>query len=246
MQSETSTAYPRVSKTPTSTTKVSRRSFPTDATVTTILSGVPGALAAQQGVDCRHSPPSARADFRDFIRFPDKVTIYSRLTDPVPLTRSQSEWRGNENDAKSVIRTRELAIHVRSPGMSVRYIHLRWEVLVATRLHVLGHHLERSYDDLGWRNIIPERVIPRYFATDDGCACSYGVKTAPSSLCFWQLDPEGGSLWLNLSNEAGVQLGQRILTSALIVTRKGTAGEEPMHALREFCRQVCSRPTPAS
>ena len=39
--------------------------------------------------------------------------------------------------------------------------------------------------------------MPRYFATHDGEAChGYGVKTDAAALCFWRLDPEGVSLWL--------------------------------------------------
>ena len=69
--------------------------------------------------------------------------------------------------------------------------------------------------------------MPWYFATYDGSACnSYGVKTAAGALCFWQLDQEGISLWLNLCNGGeGVQLGNRQLHAATVVSRKGRAGE---------------------
>jgi alpha-galactosidase len=164
------------------------------------------------------------------------------------LVRSQSEWSGDGIELQTLLQATELAIHVHGPGMPVRYIHLRWDASVATSLHVLGDHWERSYGDLGWRNIIPERVMPWYFATYDGHRCdAYGVKTGGGSLCFWQLDPQGVSLWLNLSNGgSGVQLGKRTLAAAVIVSRKGIAGDDPTHALREFCRQMCSRPTPPS
>ena len=90
-------------------------------------------------------------------------------------------------------------------------------------LRALGDAWERSYGDLGWRNLIPERVMPWYFATHDGVTChGYGVKTDAAALCFWQLDPEGVSLWLNVTNGGdGVELGQRKLTMATVVTRRG-------------------------
>jgi len=110
-------------------------------------------------------------------------------------------------------------------------------------LNVLGDHWERSDGDLGWRNIIPERVMPWYFATYDGkTCCGYGVKTGARALCFWQLDRDGVSLWLNLSNGgSGVMLGARELAAATVVTHQGAQDEEPIHTLRAFCRNMCSQ-----
>jgi len=248
MQPKESPAHPPARPGPRAPSKsVSRRSFLGKVAATTLVAGVSADLAAHQGIDARSRSSSARIDFLDLFRFPDSVTAYSELTNPVRLTRHQSEWHGDGIDVESKVAAQELAINVRSSGMLVRYIHLRWDASVSTRLQVLGDHWERSYGDLGWHNIIPERVMPWYFATHDGGTYhAYGVKTGAGSLCFWQLDPEGVSLWLNLSNGgSGVRLAQRILSAAVIVARKGISGEDPTHSLREFCRQVCSQPTPA-
>ncbi len=110
-------------------------------------------------------------------------------------------------------------------------------------LRALGDAWERSYGDLGWRNLIPERVMPWYFATHDGVTChGYGVKTDAAALCFWQLDPEGVSLWLNVTNGGdGVELGQRKLTMATVVTRRGVDGESAQDAVAGLCRSMCAR-----
>jgi alpha-galactosidase len=245
MQPEDSTVNPPWSDPRTSSTHISRRSFLEKATATTLLAGVPAELTPPRTSQDGHSLPTSGANFLDLLRFPNRVTAYLRLTDPQPLTRSQSEWHGEGIAIESKVGANEVAINVHAPSVPVRYIHLRWKASVDTGGQVLGDHWERSYGDLGWRNIIPERVMPWYFATYDGRVChAYGVKTGAGSLSFWQLDPEGVSLWLNLSNGgSGVQLGQRTLAAAVIVTRKGTVGDEPNHALREFCQQMCSRPT---
>jgi alpha-galactosidase len=247
MQTEDSTPNLPISETRTSSTQISRRSFLEKATATTLVASIPAELVPQT-IQAAPSSPTTATNFLDLFRFPDRVTAYLRLTDPLPLTRSQSEWHGAGVVIESKVGAQEIAINVHAPAVPVRYIHLRWDAPVDTVVHVLGDHWERSYGDLGWRNIIPERVMPWYFATYDGRAChAYGVKTGARSLCFWQIDPEGVSLWLNLSNGgSGVQLGQRTLAAAVIVTRKGTEGHEPTHALREFCRQMCSRPTPVT
>ena len=231
----------------TSLLKVSRRSLLAKATAATLLAGVPGELMAR-GDAGRHSAVPAETGFLELLRFPERVTAYARLTEPVRLARAGSEWRGEGITVETGTSEHEMAIRVHSPGLAVRWVHLRWDASVATAVQVLGDHWERSYGDLGWRNIIPERVMTWYFATYDGHAFhGYGVKTGAGALCFWQLDAEGVSLWMDLSNGgSGVQLGQRTLTSAVIVTRKGSAGQDATQALREFCRQMCSRPTPTS
>ena len=74
----------------------------------------------------------------------------------------------------------------------------------------------------------------------------YGVKTGARALCFWQLDPEGVSLWLDVSNGGnGVMLGERTLDAATVVARQGHAGEEPVQAVHEFCRRMCAKPRPS-
>ncbi|WP_263360063.1 alpha-amylase family protein [Acidicapsa ligni] len=235
-----------------SSTPVSRRSFLGAASLgvaglgaasaATLLAGVPASRVAQS------SSTSATASgevFFDLLRTPDSITAYERLSDPVPLSRSGSQWQGKGIGVESSADATQLALRVHAPSMAIRYIHVRWTMKVAAIPHVLGDHWERSYGDLGWRSIVSERVMPWYFATWDGRSCNtYGVKTGAGSLCFWQLDPDGVSLWLNLSNGgSGVKLGQRVLEAATVVTRKGNPGEEPTSAIRAFCRQMCSQPS---
>ena len=66
------------------------------------------------------------------------------------------------------------------------------------------------------------------------------------AFCFWQLDPEGVSLWLDVSNGgSGVMLGERTLAAATVVARQGQAGEESIEAVRQFCRRMCAKPRPS-
>jgi alpha-galactosidase len=69
------------------------------------------------------------------------------------------------------------------------------------------------------------------------------VKTGASALCFWQVDAEGVSLWLNVANGGdGVQLGSRRLHAATIVSRAGKRGEGAIESARAFCRIMCDKP----
>ena len=220
---------------------VSRRSFLAKTGAASLLASLPVGLAGEQG----HLPMSSPSTFLDLLRWPDAITAYEQLTEPVRLDRSADEWRGSGIEVGTKVFDVQLTIDVHAPALSVRYIHLRWNHAVATNLHILGDHWERSYGDLGWRTLIPERVMPWYFATWDGNGChAYGVKTQTRSLCFWQLDADGVSLWLNLSNGgSGVSLGNRTLSAATVVSRRGVGGEDPTETLHIFCKQMCSRPT---
>jgi len=87
-------------------------------------------------------------------------------------------------------------------------------------------------------------VMPWYAATHDGAAThAYGVRTGARALCFWQIDPQGISLWADVrSGGVGVELGTRALDVCDVVCRAGRAGESAFAALHAFCRQMCAAP----
>jgi len=139
---------------------------------------------------------------------------------------------------ESTVQQDALVLTLAAPSTKIAAVHVRWQAQVTPGLRALGDAWERSYGELGWRDLIPERVMPWYLATHDGLMChGYGVKTDAAALCFWQLDPEGVSLWLNVTNGGdGVELGQRRLTIATVVTRRGVDGgmeDEPRPAVFE-------------
>jgi len=86
--------------------------------------------------------------------------------------------------------------------------------------------------------------MPWYFlASKGGVTHGYGVKTGAASICYWQADTGGITLWLDVSNGGGgVELGGRHLEAATVVFRKGLAGESPLDSARTFCRSMCERP----
>jgi alpha-galactosidase len=184
------------------------------------------------------------SSFLDLLRVPDSATAYGGLDHPVVLSRTRTAWQASGIEVDCQQGTGQLTIRISAPGIALTHVHLRWRANVSQRLRCLGDHWERSYGDLGWRGIVPERVMPWYFSTYDGEVChGYGVKTGPGALCFWQLDPEGVSLWLNLCNGGeGVQLGSRQLLAATLVSREGRSSEEPASSIHAFCKEMCEKP----
>jgi alpha-galactosidase len=186
--------------------------------------------------------------FLDLLRVPDSVTVYSRLEETsqagkVRLQRSGERWSGGQAEVEAKAGRDSLVLTVAAPSAPIAVVHVRWRVDVAPGLLALGDAWERSYGELGWRNVVPERIMPWYFATWDGTEChGYGVKTDARAMCFWQLDPEGVSLWLNVSNGGdGVELGQRQLTMATVVNRRGVEDENAQDSIAGLCRRMCGR-----
>jgi alpha-galactosidase len=191
-------------------------------------------------------PPANTSTFLDILRAPDLVTAFCGLDQPMKLSRSGTRWSGTGLQVVIDPQRDRLPITVAAPTASPTHIHLRWKVSAEPGLLVLGDAWERSYGDLHWESLVPERVLPWYFLTSDRESLhGYGVKTGAGAFCFWQLDPQGVSLWLNLCNGgSGVALGSRELPAATVVTRQGVPGESALDAARAFCRRMCETPRP--
>ncbi len=186
--------------------------------------------------------PFHAADVR-IVRTPDFVTArFGR--ELVKLEYAAHVWTGAGVRVTAEPVRGELPVAVTAPGGKLTYLQLRWKGQLGERMYLLGDHWERSYGDLEWRGLVPNRVMPWYFLASDGQSLQgYGVKTQPAAFCFWQADPEGMTLTLDLRN-GGVPaaLGDRELDACTVVARRGAPDEPLAHAAREFCRLMC--PTP--
>ena len=186
------------------------------------------------------------ASFVHILRVPDFATAFCGLDHPSQLDRSGTQWSGSGLMVTTTPQHDGLSITVASTTARPTHIHLRWSTSVESGILVLNDAWERSYGDLHWESLAPERVLPWYFLTADRESLhGYGVKTGSAALCFWQIDPDGISLWLNVGNGGSrVVLGDRELHAATVVTREGERGENPLDAARSFCRRMCDSPRP--
>ena len=229
---------------PSSSGSLTRRAFLERSTA---LGAGALVLPLGAGVDGHSSATDWPSTYVDPLRVPDKITAYCGLEDSFSLSRVGEHWTARSVATMTATANDELRIALSAPKDALTHLHLRWAVSVSSSLLCLGDAWERSYGDLAWRSLVPERVMPWYFASWDGAATHcYGVKTGARTLCFWQLDPEGVSLWLDVSNGGnGVLLGERTLAAATVVARRGNTGEESIDAVRQFCRRMCATPRPS-
>ncbi len=189
----------------------------------------------------------ASAAYPDILREADSVVAFTDAR-TVPLERRGLTWNSGPITVELKPRRTgpgtEIAVAVEAPGVALQRVRLRWLARMPERTRILGDHWERSYGDLEWRGMVPERVLPWYFlASGAQSTHAYGVRTGAAAFCFWQADAAGISLWLDVRNGgAGVTLDTRRLEAAVIRSRHGRAGESPFQVARAFCHDLSAAP----
>lgn len=214
--------------------KTSRRTFLGYGATAAVIAGSP-----------RGGKTVSPSAFVDIVRPPDLATAYPEGGVALHLRRTGERWRAQDVEIVTETKNLEgwpaLSVAISSPQTALRHVHLRWAGSLPENLRFLGDHWERSYGDLEWRGFAGERIMPWYFLASDGRSTyGCGVKTGASAFCFWQTDAAGVSLWLDLRNGgSGVQLGERQLAAAVVVS---DSGRMPFDTARSLCRKLCPRP----
>ena len=150
-------------------------------------------------------------------------------------------WEWDDIQIQTLPSNTEMTIYVQSHQTPLNCVYLKWRQKTSSQIRKLGDHWERAYGDLEWRGTVPERVMPRYFLTHDGqYTHGYGVKTGAQSMCYWQMDTSGVSLYLDIrSGNQSVELGPEILEAATVITRRGQIEESAFSAARAFSSLMC-------
>ena len=191
---------------------MNRRSF---------LAAGPFALAASATLPLAHAAaPSNTAPLPEIVRQPDLVRAQVKDEKAfVTLQRTGERWTGGGVELSATKNAYRFDLSLHAPTIPVQRIHLRWQGRIAEDVRVMGDAWERSYGDLAWLPLQPERVLPWYFLASQGKQTGgVGIMTGAASLAFWQVDSEGVSLWLDVRNGGnGVVPGDRILALASII-----------------------------
>ncbi len=182
------------------------------------------------------------SSFVPLLSAPDLVRAFGPKDHEIRLERSGDSWVGGGVEVGFSVNEDRVTLSLRGQGVS--RIQVRWRGDLRAIKHYLGDHWERSYGDLEWRGEAPNRVMPWYFMASDGKAThGYGVRTGAGAMCFWTADAEGISLWADVrSGGVPVELGDRTLHVADLVSRVGMEGESAFAATQAFCRQMCPHP----
>ena len=218
----------------------SRREF-LETTALTAL-GLPA--FSRRSVRADASPLAPTRGFIDLLRPPDLVAVQTETADLRLDRAGAGRWTKDDVVVTTTERTDALNVALAAPKSAVKRLHLRWRGDLSIVRQILGDAWERGYGDLEWRGWTVDRIMPWYAATSDGSRTHcYGVRTGARAFCFWQIDPQGVSLWSDVrSGGVGVVLGDRTLDVCDVVCRAGRVGESAFAALHAFCARMCTNP----
>lgn len=119
----------------------------------------------------------------------------------------------------------------------VSLLKLRWPMTFPQGAQFLADEVERGYGTMGWQKLTPNRIMPWYFFVNSmNQTTGYGVMTNPNAFCFWQADPAGLTLIIDVRNGgSGVELGERRLDLATVISQT-YQGCSSFVAAQQFCR----------
>ena len=177
------------------------------------------------------------------INFPDAVTaIVNGAT--VTLTGKGKQVWTYQNLTVSLKNTgSSIAIAIQAPGVKLSSVTLQWKTPVKKTSAILNDHWERTYGDISWHTPIATELLPWYFLEHNGSNTNgFGVKTGTASFCAWQVSDDKLNLVIDTrSGGNGVQLGDRKLQAAEIITIKNNPGESSFQTAKRFMKLMCAK-----
>jgi alpha-galactosidase len=150
----------------------------------------------------------------------------------------------NDTEVSLKINGNALGVYIQSPNTALTGLRLKWKYNVNPVTKTLGDHWERSYGDAAWKKADSHIKNPWYVLLhDDKQTACFGVKTGCNTICWWVVNPDRLELTLDThSGGNGVELGQRKLHAADIITTQSTSAETPFLTARRFCKLMCEKP----
>lgn len=179
----------------------------------------------------------------ELLQFPTAISTWQQ-GNWTSLSGSKENWTLNDLVVTLKHTKKGISIQLQSPHTALEKLRLSWDLPAAPSSIWLGDAWERSYGDLSWQNIQTTYPAPWYLLLNDGSTTrAFGVKTGAKSFCSWDVTTKNLNLYLDtMSGGDGVQLGDRTLHAAEIVTTKSKPGESPFQTATRFCGIMCENP----
>jgi len=182
------------------------------------------------------------------IKLPDSVSIQTDKEWVSLQSTNQNVWRYKDVVVELKSFSDIISVHVQSPGVSLKTVRLSWKYSFTKTAQLLGDHWERTYGDVQWKPVDSTAKMPWYVIQyDDNNTNCFGVKTGCNTICYWQASANDLNLSLDTKTGGdGVQLGNRTLHAADIITTKNEANENVFATTRRFCKMMCENPRAVS
>ena len=177
------------------------------------------------------------------INYPEEV--YAIINNqPVKLHGKGSHWELNNCRVTLDRKKHSIEIEIAAPGVALSEVRLQWKMPPKAGSLLYNDQWERTYGNSTWHKLQGEELFPWFFMEyNGGVTYGFGVKTGCKAFCGWLLSDGTMSLVVDTRNAAdGVQLGNRKLKAAEIVTFKSKKGEDHFDATQRFARMMCDQP----
>lgn len=177
------------------------------------------------------------------IALPDSVFLWE-IAGGQPQTATP-DASGTWSRAQHTVQVRDDAsgtsVSISSAG-SLSVIALRWSRIAPRDESILGDAWERSYGDLGWQPLRAERVLPWYWLGHSGEGFrGAGVRVRPGAMCFWTVDSDGYTLWLDVrAGHEPVLLHGRELHAATIVALEAERTMPTLQVQQALTAALCT------
>lgn len=172
------------------------------------------------------------------INLPDAVSAILNGQAVKLSGKNLQEWRFHELTVRLQETAGSLVAEIQAPGAKLSSVTLHWKIPENAGSVILNDHWERTYGDVSWHPSNETEILPWYFMEHSGSGTNgFGVKTGSASFCSWQVGKDELSLTMDTrSGGNGVQLGDRKLKAAEIVTIKSNPGETAFQTTRRFTK----------
>jgi len=180
---------------------------------------------------------------KSVINFPDEVKAIINGQTVNLSGKSQKEWSYHELLIRLQETGHSLIAEIQAPRVKLSSVTLSWKIPASASSSILNDHWERTYGDVSWHKSQDSEMLPWYFMEHSGSETNgFGVKTGTASFCSWQVGKDKLSLTMDTcSGGNGVQLSNRKLKAAEIVTIKSNSGESPFQTTRRFTKVMCDK-----
>ena len=187
------------------------------------------------------------------IRTADRITL---VANGLETSGAASQITAADVSASQRVEQGRLILRVCGGQTPVEHVRLRWNFAPEERfrepVRILGDAWERSYGDLEWRGIVPDRCMPWVAAASNGSdgvsdlsgrwTQCWGVAVQPSAFCMWQVDGQGVTLHVDLRcGGEGVLLNGRTLTACEVLFAR-YEHMRAFDALKAFYRLLSPNP----
>jgi alpha-galactosidase len=177
------------------------------------------------------------------IHFPDYVNAIINNQTVQLINKGKEVWTYKDIIVTLKESDNSIEVFIEAPKVKISSVTLSWNTPSKSNSKIMNDHWERTYGDISWHKSSSTELLPWYFMEyNNHDTFGFGVKTSGNTFCGWQINDTQLSLQIDTrSGGNGVELGNRKLSAASIVTIKNNLAETPFQTAKRFMSVMCTK-----